>query len=960
MLTPMRELPPQAAAVGEQHWHRLCASLDAAGLAPLEGELADQARYVFACSDYVARTCQRWPELIHEMSGSGHLQAPQDVGACARELRELLSDVGPNEERMMAVLRRFRHAQLLRIAWRDLCAVADLTETLSDLSALADACLDQAVAKLYAWHCERWGTPRDAAGTPQQLIVLGMGKLGGRELNFSSDIDLIFAFQSNGETDAPKPRSNIEFFTRVGQRLIRVLTEPTVDGFVYRIDMRLRPFGDSGPLVASGEALEHYYLTQGRDWERYAMIKARIVAGDRAAGEQLLEELQPFVYRRYLDYAAISSLRTMKDGIRREQRKRGKRHDVKLGRGGIREIEFIGQAFQLVRGGREPRLRVRGIDRALQRLAENDHLPVEAVGELRAAYRFLRRLENRLQMLNDEQVHTLPLEQSAQQRIAAAMGTRDWQELLNEYQAHSARVANQFAATFTAAEQHAAAGDKASKWAVVWQGELEEEVESKLRDLGFQDPRAVRDRLLALRKSFNYKSLSQTARERFDKLMPSVLRVCTTAANPDDTLYRSIALLQQIAGRSVYLVLLHEHPLALDQLTKLFSASAWIAQFVSQHPILLDELLDPRSLYQLPDRAALSEDLANLTQQLDPADQETYLDHVRHFKHSNVLRVAAVDLTSNLDAGAVSDRLTCLAEVLLQSVYETVWQELAQRHGRPCCEVGGERRNPQLAIIAYGKLGGMELGYGSDLDLVFLHDSEGERQLTDGAQPVDNGTFFTRLGQKLIHYLATRTAAGVLYEIDTRLRPNGNSGLLVSSLEAFEKYQREDAWTWEHQALVRARPVVASTRLAARFAAIRESVLSQPRDIEPLRRDITEMRDKMRAEHNDSAPGDVFKHAAGGITDIEFMVQYMVLAAASDHPRLLAYTDNQRLLETLHALGLLAGEDARMLGEAYPLLRACAHRAALGEAPDADTLQRAGQTQEAVVALWRRTLQLPG
>ncbi|MDH3712343.1 MAG: bifunctional [glutamate--ammonia ligase]-adenylyl-L-tyrosine phosphorylase/[glutamate--ammonia-ligase] adenylyltransferase [Gammaproteobacteria bacterium] len=950
---------PQLASLGDQHLTRFSEALHGAGLPPLTDELARQARLVFSCSDYAARTCQRWPQLWHELSDSGRLHQTLGDAALAQGLDGLLADAAPTEEAMMAILRRFRHVESLRIAWRDLCGLAELPETLHDLSALADACIDASLDRLYEWHCDRWGTPRDVAGEQQRLIVLGLGKLGGRELNFSSDVDLIFAFKGHGETDAAAPRANIEFFTRLGQRLIRVLSEPTVDGFAYRVDMRLRPFGDSGPLVASGEALEHYYLTQGRDWERYAMIKARVVAGDRRGGEELLSELQPFVYRRYLDYGAFSALRSMKDSIRREQHKRGMVRDVKLSDGGIREIEFIGQAFQLIRGGREPQLRVREIDLALQRLAIGGHLPEPAVGELRAAYEFLRRLENRLQMLNEEQTHALPDDELARQRIAYAMSMRNWPELSHEYTAHTGRVAKQFMAIFANPQDSTAGSGDRSPWLGLWQSDLDDPgTAQRLQELGYNDAPAVCERLSALRNSFSYKSLSQTARERFDKLMPSVLRACAATGNPDETLYRTVALQQQIAGRSTYLVLLHEHPQALNQLVKLFSASPWVAQFVSQHPILLDELLDPRSLYQLPDRAALSRDLADLTGQLDPDDQEAYLDRIRQFKNTNVLRVAAVDITGEIDVGAVSKRLTCLAEVILENVYATVREQLEQRHGRPTCRMDGGLHYPQLAIIAYGKLGGVELGYGSDLDLVFLHDSQGEKQSTDGGQPVDNGTFFARVGQRLIHFLATRTAAGVLYEIDTRLRPNGNSGLLVSSLDAFEKYQREDAWTWEHQALVRARPVVASQQLGQRFAAVREGVLLQDRDVEQLRGDIVQMRRRMRVEQSEESPEAFLKRAAGGITDIEFMVQYKVLAAASDYPRLLAYTDNQRLLEELRVLGLLAEEDARVLAEAYPQLRAQAHRAALGEQPDAQTMQRISRMQDSVMDVWQRTLEV--
>ncbi len=946
-------------ALAEQHWQRFRAACDAASLSvPERPGFVDAARHAFACSDYVARTCTRWPQFLHEQLESGRLERAAAAGETAARLRALIGPEVAGEPALMAVLRRFRHAEMLRIAWRDLAGAASLEETLTDLSALADACIDQALERLYAWQCERLGTPLDDRGRAQRLVVFGMGKLGAQELNFSSDVDLIFAFQGNGETDADTPRASIEFFMRLAKRVIRVLAEPTSEGFVFRVDMRLRPFGDSGPLVASGEALAHYYLTQGRSWERYAMVKARVVAGDREAGEELLGELRPFVYRRYLDFGAIASLREMKANIQREHRRRRRGVNVKLGDGGIRDIEFIGQALQLIRGGREPRLQVRGIVPALQRLARAGHLPDDVAANLVEAYVFLRRLENRLQMLNDEQTHELPAQPLERARIALAMGFDDWPSLIAELQRHNRAVSARFEATFHS-EEHDAAGASADHPArELWRAELpKEEAARRLSALGYDDGPGVAERLSSLRQSIAYQALSRTARQRFDALLPRVLGACAEHVPPDETLYRTLALMRQVAGRSVYLALLYEHPEALVQLLRLFSASQWIAEFVAQHPILLDELLDPRSLYQLPERGALAAELADITGQIDPGDQEVYLDRLRQFKHTNMLRVAAVDLTSDIPVARVSDHLTDLAEVILHSVYDPLWDRLCARHGRPTCRIDGEVRFPRLAVIAYGKLGGLELGYGSDLDLVFLHDSEGEAQVTDGDKPIDNAAFFTRFCQKLIHCLATRTAAGVLYEIDTRLRPNGNSGLLVSSVQAFETYQRENAWTWEHQALVRARAVVAGAAMRERFARVRAQVLGRERERPALREDIVAMRRRLYDEFGTGKDlASELKHGPGGITDIEFMVQYHVLAAAAEHPRLLDFPDNLRLLEVLGSVGLLSAADARLLHDAYMALRERTHHLALGDSRHAgdSALQ---ELRDSVSELWRRVMQ---
>ncbi|HAS51582.1 MAG TPA: bifunctional [glutamate--ammonia ligase]-adenylyl-L-tyrosine phosphorylase/[glutamate--ammonia-ligase] adenylyltransferase [Gammaproteobacteria bacterium] len=951
----LNRLPEPLQPEVAHYWQAFELAARSAGVAQPVDELFESLVAVWACSEFVARACIREPALLAELQTSGDLAAGYAPGDLAERLEQRLANVADDEE-LATALRRFRRREMVRIAWRDLAGLAGLTETLGDLTDLADLAVDAALQRLHAWQSQRYGQPRDADGQLQQLVVLGMGKLGGRELNFSSDIDLIFTYPHQGETDGVRPISNEEFFRRLGQRLSKALAEITAEGFVFRVDLRLRPFGDAGPIALSFAAFEDYYQHHGRDWERYAMIKARVIAGDQAAGERLLAGLRPFVYRRYLDYHAFEALRDMKAMIAQEVERKGMQRNIKLGPGGIREIEFIGQAFQLIYGGREPALRERGILHILDTLAATGRLPEPAVASLKSAYAFLRRVENRLQAWADRQTHELPEDALAKLRLAFAMGYPDGDAFMEALARHVEAVTQQFALVFGgAAESTEATAGLAGLWR---EDGDEEHALPLLIERGFAEPAQAWNRLRALREGFSYRTMSQRGRQRLDALMPRVLEAVAATPQPTATLERILNLLETVARRSVYLALLTDQPQALAQLVKLFTASGWIAQHLTRYPLLLDDLLNPATLYAPLDRQQLALELDQHLQRAPTEDPEEVLNALRYFKQVQVLRVAAADVSGAMPLMIVSDHLTEIAEVLLRKVLELAWADLLPRFGQPRCVVEGVEREAQFAIIAYGKLGGIELNYGSDLDLVFLHDSAGSRQLTQGSRQIDNAAFFAKLVQRIIHFLTTRTGAGDLYEVDTRLRPSGRAGLLVSSFEAFTDYQQQHAWTWEHQALVRARVVAGPPALAQRFGAIRREILQRERDPILLRQDVRDMRERMRTEL-DASTADLFdlKQGRGGIADIEFVVQYAVLANANRYPELLTYTDNIRQLDGLERCGVLSIADAARLRYAYRGLRRRIHLLKLQEQTALVPGENVLNEREKVNRIWQRLME---
>ena len=917
---------------------------------------------VITISTFALDTLVRTPSLLLELDIAGELDSTPDREAQASWLEERLADAD-DEAAMHQAIRRFRRGRMLGIVWRDLNRPENYTmwDTAAAVTMLAELCLEAALGWLETFLASRWGHPAlRADGSAQRLVVLGMGKLGAGELNLSSDIDLIFAFPEKGDTaGGRKSLEHQEYFTKLGQKLIAALDAMTADGFAFRVDMRLRPLGDGGPLVGSFAALSAYYQDQGREWERYAMLKARPVAGDLDAGRELLASLRPFVYRKYLDFGAIESLRELKAMINREVKRKGIESNIKLGPGGIREVEFVVQAFQLIRGGRDTELQVTSLRTALNRLPDLGLLPQDVVNELLSDYTFLRDLEHILQGLEDRQTQRLPDDNLDRERIALALGSEDWPAVMAQLDEARARVRRHFDAVIadpeddvdTKSDSH---NQALEQWRLLWRGELEQDVaEANLSQAGFTQPDEAFKRLQRLYHSRQVQSMQRIGFERLDALMPLLLDALAQSDSPDTALPRVQPLLEAVLRRTAYLALLRENPHALEHLMRLCSGSPWIAEQLARYPILLDELLTPEALYTPADKARLGDELRQTLNRIPEDDEEALLEALRVFKHAQTLHVAASDIAGTRHLMKVSDYLTYIAEVILEAILAMAWKHLTRKHGAP---PGMQQERPDFLIVGYGKLGGIELGYSSDLDLVFLHDSDGKGS-TDGPRPVDTPVFFTRLGQRIIHLLTAVTPAGSLYEVDMRLRPSGNAGLLVTSLEAFADYQRDNAWTWEHQALVRARVVAGSETLADKFNALRGAILAQSRDQQALRDEVVKMRHRMR-DHLASKKADTFnlKQDAGGMVDIEFLCQYAVLAFAYQTPALLAYSDNIRILETLEENAYLSEEEATRLRDTYLAYRSKTHRAALTGEKSVLGGDAFASERNAVTQLWEHFL----
>ncbi|GGC86307.1 bifunctional [glutamate--ammonia ligase]-adenylyl-L-tyrosine phosphorylase/[glutamate--ammonia-ligase] adenylyltransferase [Vreelandella lutescens] len=931
---------------------------------------------VVTISTFALDTLARFPHWLAELDAAGELDSAPSKEALTQWLDDALASA-EDEDALHRALRRFRRARMLGIVWRDLNRPdgATMWDTARSVSWLAEVCAEAALGWLERFYASRWGTPAARSdGSPQRLVILGMGKLGAGELNLSSDIDLIFAFPEKGDTEGGrKPLEHQEYFTKLGQRLIAALDAMTADGFVFRVDMRLRPLGDGGPLVGSFSMLSSYYQDQGREWERYAMLKARPIAGDIDAGHELLASLRPFVYRRYLDFGAIESLRELKAMINREVKRKGMQSNIKLGPGGIREVEFVVQAFQLIRGGRDTELQVTSLQTALKRLPELGLLPQAVVDELLPDYAFLRDVEHALQALEDRQTQMLPSDDEDRERVAFAMNHEDWPGLIAQLDEVRERVRQHFDAVIADPEEEAdeeQSDASLSQWRLLWRGELEEdEAQALLSEAGFNESERALKRLKSLYHSRAVQSMQRIGFERLDALMPLLLAAVAQSETPDTALARVQPLIEAVLRRTAYLALLRENPHTLEHLMRLCSASPWIAEQLARYPILLDELLTPDTLYTPADKSRLADELRQTLNRLPEDDEEAQLEALRVFKHAQMLHVAASDVAGTRHLMKVSDYLTYIAEVILDAVLAMAWKHVTRKHGAP---TGCNNREPAFLIIGYGKLGGIELGYGSDLDLVFLHDSDGKGS-TDGPRPLDTPVFFTRLGQRIIHLLTAVTPAGSLYEVDMRLRPSGNAGLLVTSLDAFADYQHQNAWTWEHQALVRARVVAGSEALADKFDELRGSILCRERDPQALRDDVVSMRHKMRdhlgtkgegaksergdGEHASADATFSLKHDAGGMVDIEFLCQYAVLALSHQTPALITYSDNIRILETLAESGHITQAEAEQLREAYLAYRSRTHRAALTGEKTLGLVSEFAEHRRVVTALWQRFLE---
>ena len=815
-----------------------------------------------------------------------------------------------DENALKKTLRQLRQRVMLRIVTRDLNGLADLNEVMQTTSDLADIVLNTAIFHHQTWLEASYGSPVNENGTPQSLIVVGMGKLGGFELNVSSDIDLIFCYAENGETDGEKAISNQDFFTKLSKKLISAIDDMTEDGFVFRVDMRLRPFGSEGAIVSSIDALEDYYQNNGREWERYAWIKGRIITNNGAVLEQLLK---PFVFRKYLDFGTFASMRDLKTQIHRDVIQRGLADNIKLGRGGIREIEFIAQVFQLIRGGTDASLQIKPTLAILKLLQNKGLLPEKTVAELTQAYIFLRNLEHRLMYVEDQQTQDLPKSDEAKVRIANAMNYEDWASFKVVLENHRGLVASHFDAVFN----EGVSGEKASNTSVttfefksLWQGLLSQDIALiGLEDAGFSEPQVSLQRLVDLRKSARYLQLPELSRLRFDTLMPKVILQSSRQENSNETLLRVCEILTSICRRASYLALLSEYPNALELVVKLSAASPWLANYLAQHPILLDELLDTNSLYSPPDFGLMRENLLKMLSDCKN-DIEQQMDRMRHFKHAATFRFAAQDIAGVLPLTVLSDYLSALADLILSVSLQVIWTGLQVKH----------QAVPQFAVIGYGKLGSTEMGYGSDLDIIFLYDDANENA----------SEIYAKFAQKINNWLGSLTPAGLLYEVDLALRPNGASGLLVSSVSAFREYQLKQAWVWEHQALTRARFVAGDASIGQAFEQIRIDVIQQSRDSQTLKTEIIQMREKMRSAlkiTHDVSVVKMFdlKQSKGGLIDIEFMVQFLVLNYANQYPQLIANIGNIALLKTSGVLGLIDKKLSEQVACAYQHYRQLQH-----------------------------------
>lgn len=925
---------------------------DAGGQSLSDLPVAFQQRLglVGACSPFFLGVLRKFPDLISVLRS---LDAEGDKVDSPWSVLRSVVGAAADQKDLMRVLRQWRNREMAILAWQDITGQLEIDAVLEKASDIAEACVRIALEWLFGEACRVRGVPTDREGAPQNLVVLGMGKLGGRELNFSSDIDLIFVYQEDGELPDRNGTAYAEFYTRLARSLVQVLDAVTEDGFVFRVDVRLRPFGESGPLVISLEACERYYQAQARDWERYAMVKVRAVGGDQAAGQEFERFFHPFVYRRYLDYRVFGELRSLKAKITAELRRKDRGDNIKLGVGGIREIEFIGQAFQLIRGGREAALQDRRILVVLERVGRLGLLEAQTADFLLHAYRFLRKLENRLQQYEDKQTHDLPQNSDRREMLACAMGYEGWENLLRDLDAMRGRVHEIF--TQVIAENPDQEGVDS-----MWEGEEADLARVLAR---FGDAAApMAEAVAKFRSAPAVRRLSPGTLAELQRVVRKLLAEIGDPdnANPKETLPRVLRLLESIAGRGVYFSLLAENPGALAQLIRLAAASPWIVRLISGAPILLDELLDPRTLYTPLTRAALVREVEALAGSLAQVDEEQFMLRLRQFKSAHQLRIAAADIMGAIPVMVVSDYLTDLAEVVIDQALRLAWQSTVARHGLPPVEVGTSPVFPGFGVIAYGKLGGLELGYGSDLDLVFLYDRVSGDAMTDGPRPVSAAEFYARVIQRLVSILTTEMLGGALYEVDLRLRPSGGSGLLVSKADAYENYQLHQAWTWERQALVRARFVIGDSEVGERFGAIRSGVLCAARDPEQLRLDVLEMREKMRDALADKRV-EVFdlKQGAGGIGDIEFIVQFGILVCAAKHGEIIRWTDTVRLLDSLGRVGFLEPGQADLLRSVYCDYRGRAHRLALQEMPAVVPSSDFIEHRAAVQSVWTSIVETP-
>jgi glutamate-ammonia-ligase adenylyltransferase len=903
-------------------------------------------------SEFVLRSSLQAPHLVLDLFTSG-LVYRQQVPDYSELLQQALIDC-QNEQQLHHILRRFRLQHMVSIAIGDLVLDVSLDRSLKLLSTLADALICSAQAWLTE-HCQhKWGSPQNSQGETIPLLVYAMGKLGGEELNFSSDIDLIFAYPESGVTvGARRSLDNQQFFTRLGQKLITALHQVTVDGFVYRVDMRLRPFGESGPLVMSFNAMEDYYQEQGRDWERYAMLKARLV-GNSAYHQQLSSLIRPFVYRRYIDFSVFDSLRRMKMMISQEVRRKQLVDNIKLGAGGIREIEFIVQVFQLIRGGRVKQLQQRNLLTVLPALVTAAEINQASMLTLEKAYRFLRRVENIIQAINDQQSQTLPQNELDRQRILHVMGFVSWPPFMATLSQHMQAVHQEFIVLIGEDGPEHQAQDE--QWVTLWHSQWQDnEGIAWLQQIAPEWSHGDVWRQISLfRHESNRRIIGNRGRQVLDKLMPLLLCALYHANFNAVTLERVLLVLNKIVTRTAYLELLLENVGALKHLFKLCHASLWLTEYIAKYPILLDELIDPQLLNNPPELSSYGVDLRQQMLRVPEDDLESQMDMLRQFKQAQQLRIAAADIVGVLPVTRVSDHLTALAEAILTEVINLAWQQLATRFGVPKSTV--EQQDKGFAVLGYGKMGGIELGYASDLDLVFIHNS-GSQDTTTGPREVSASVFYVKLAQRIMHIFNTRMSSGVLYELDMRLRPSGNSGVLVVHVDTFAQYQQQDAWTWEHQALIRARVVYGNPSLHQQLNATRQSVLCCLRDKQTLINDVVTMREKMRKHLDKSSDSELdIKQGKGALVDIEFLAQYLVLQNSYQFPEVGMFCDNIRIFKQLSKACIINKQQQEVLTQAYCQLRERGQKATLQNEQSVVPVAEFAQYRQQVIEIWQMFL----
>ncbi|MEG9498336.1 bifunctional [glutamate--ammonia ligase]-adenylyl-L-tyrosine phosphorylase/[glutamate--ammonia-ligase] adenylyltransferase [Mannheimia indoligenes] len=897
-----------------------------------------------AMSNLVKQTLQKQPDLLEQW-----VHFPPTVEECSNyaiRLNELLATI-ENEEQLSRALRQFRHRELARLSFLQSNKLATVEFVFQRLSDLAESLILAARDWLFKKCCEEYGTPMNSLGERQEMLILGMGKLGGGELNFSSDIDLIFTYPDAGETvGGRKPIENSKFFTRLGQRLIKALDDITADGFVYRTDMRLRPFGDSGALVFSFAAMEDYYQEQGRDWERYAMIKAKIL-GEESQNinhRYLKQMLRPFVYRRYLDFSAIQSLREMKQKISREVVRRSLTDNIKLGAGGIREVEFIVQTFQMIRGGRDKILQERSLLKVLPRLSELNLLTQSQVEKLHNAYIFYRQVENVLQAIDDKQTQTLPTDLDDQARLIFACRNY-WQQTLNSedtifiehpfsdwagflavlsfHQNEVRYIFNELIGEEENEDEAFPLNEKLAEWKDILNYNISlEDLSAILKNyprVAESDYEAIFHHFSTTFQDWVKRPIGVRGREVLRNLMPKIADSIFEREDYLLLLPRLLNIVDKITTRTTYLELMVEREQILPQLLTLCSKSVMIAEQIARYPMLLDELIRYNGLTEVLELEQYQSTLQDYLIRIPEEDEEALIDGLRQFKQTQILRISAADILGVLSVMKISDHLTYLAQAIINAVVNMAWKQVSWRFGTPEHLEADEKG---FAVIGYGKLGGIELGYNSDLDLVFLHNAPEDSQTIGGKKEISSHQFYLKLAQKINSIFNINTSAGVLYEVDMRLRPSGEAGLLVSTFNAYEHYQQNEAWTWESQALVRARCVFGAEHLKQEFERIRQSTLALPRTSGQLRQEICEMREKMY-QHLSSHSQDKFhiKTDQGGITDIEFIAQYLVLAHSNENPQMAVWSDNVRIFDSAVECGILSLQESEQLKYCYTSLR---------------------------------------